>query len=147
MPTFLPDTTCIVASIDSGHRHHAAAQAEIDRRIEGGETMVLAAHTLAESYSVLTRMPEPYRLPPRVVVDALQDNFVAGSAVATLDSSTYLSVLNSAPADSISGGRIYDALIVACARLAGADTLLTFNARHFASFASPNLRVVVPTEV
>lgn len=146
MPTFLPDTTCIVASIDTGHSHHAAAQAEIDRRIDRGETMVVAAHSLAEGYSVLTRLPEPYRLPPRVVADALQHDFVAGSAVVALDSSAYLSVLGSAPAASVLGGRIYDALIAACARLAGADTLLTFNARHFASFAGPDLRVVVPME-
>lgn len=35
-------------------------------------------------------------------------------------------------------------MIAACARAANADTLLTFNARHFQRLASPDLTIVVP---
>jgi len=55
-------------------------------------------------------------------------------------------VLARAPAQGIAGGQTYDAVIATCARLAGADTLLTFNARHFRWLAHPGLTVVVPGE-
>ena len=36
----------------------------IERRLDGGEHMSLAAHALTEAYSVLTRFPAPHRLAP-----------------------------------------------------------------------------------
>lgn len=57
----------------------------------------------------------------------------------------YLRLLQSAPDRNILGGRIYDALIVACAVEAGADVLLTFNERHFIDLAPPSLQIVVPS--
>jgi hypothetical protein len=36
-------------------------------------------------------------------------------------------------------------VIAACARAAGASTLLTFNDRHFLPFAGQGLEVVVPS--
>ena len=52
--------------------------------------------------------------------------------------------LRQAAKDAVTGGRTYDAVIARCARRAGASTLLTFNARHFLSFATGELAVVVP---
>jgi predicted nucleic acid-binding protein len=39
---------------------------------------------------------------------------------------------------------VYDAVIAACARLAGATTLLTFNERHFMALGEEGLEIVVP---
>ena len=57
MPGFLADTTCIVAALREWHEHYEPAAAEIERRRARGETMFLAAPSLIETYSVLTRLP------------------------------------------------------------------------------------------
>jgi hypothetical protein len=42
------------------------------------------------------------------------------------------------------GGQVYDALIAWCAADAGATVLLTWNLKHFATIASPDLQVREP---
>jgi len=44
------------------------------------------------------------------------------------------------------GGQGYDAVSAACARAAGVERLLTFNARHFRRLAGRGPAVVVPDE-
>jgi hypothetical protein len=46
----------MVAAVCFWHEHHAAAVAEIKRRLEHGEQLAVAAHALAETYAVLTRL-------------------------------------------------------------------------------------------
>ena len=64
MSSYLIDTSCLVAAVCDWHRHHETTRKEIERRTAAGETPVLSAHSLAEAYSVLTRLPEPHRLRP-----------------------------------------------------------------------------------
>ena len=83
--------------------------------------------TLAETYSVLTRLSVPYRLTPTTAYRLLESTFLARASVFALDAPAHVEVLQEAAEDEISGGRIYDAMIAACARRAGASVLLTFN--------------------
>jgi predicted nucleic acid-binding protein len=124
---------------------HAAVAAEVDRRLAGGESMVLAAHTLAETYAVLTSLPPPRRLSPRDARVLIERNFVqvAEQAVA-LDGPAYVELLGRMASQGVSGGRIYDAVIAACAERAGVATLLTFNVAHFRSLVGPRIEVVAP---
>jgi predicted nucleic acid-binding protein len=140
----LADTNCLIALLQSWHQHHHRTAREIDRRIARGARLVVAAHSLAETYSVLTRLPEPFRTPPLDARSAIFTSIVGNAEVAALSVDAYLRLLQSAPDRNILGGRIYDALIVACAVEAGADVLLTFNERHFVDLAPPSLRIVVP---
>ncbi len=43
-------------------------------------------------------------------------------------------MIQNAASSKVSGGTIYDALIAACARKAGAGQIYTWNSRHFAQF-------------
>jgi hypothetical protein len=45
---------------------------------------------------------------------------------------------------SIAGGQVYDLVMATCARAAQADTLLTFNLRHFERLGGDGLTVVAP---
>lgn len=58
----------------------------------------------------------------------------------------YAAIIENAPRLGIVGGRIYDALIAACAARAKVNTLLTFNDRHFRSLLPDSIQVVVPGE-
>jgi len=146
MPRFMPDTNCIVALLSSRHEHHERAVGEMERRLDDGETLVIAAHTLVETYSVLTRLPTPHRLSPADCRALIEANFLPDTAeVAALSADGYRRLIHDAPAGNLSGGRVYDAVIAACARAGHVDVLLTFNERHFAVFAGEDLAIVVPS--
>jgi len=128
---FAVDTNCMIAAIAAWDKRHAEASAEIRVRLGRGEQMTIAVHALAEAYSVLTRLPAPYRLAPRIAYGFLESTFLARGSVFALDAPGHIGVVQEAAEDEISGGRICDAIIGECARQAGASVLLTFNRRHF----------------
>lgn len=128
---FALDTSCMVAAVCTWHVRHAAAAAEIERRLDRGERMTIAAHAIAETYAVLTRLPPPHRLSPADAWILVRANFVDKAAMVTLDGPAHVAVLAQLALAGIGGGRTYDGLIAACAEISHAKALLTFNARHF----------------
>lgn len=142
---FLPDTSTLVAHFCSWHEQHGQATAELQRRLERGEAMILASHALLEAYSVLTRLPSPYRVAAIDAVSMLDAAIARAHGVVALDASAHIDLLRAAPERGIAGGRTYDAVIAACARQAGARFLLTFNAGHFQSLVDETTEVIVPS--
>jgi predicted nucleic acid-binding protein len=116
----------------------------VERRLDAGEQLALAAPALVEAYAVLTRLPAPHRLSPADALHLLADNFEKNAPTVALTPREYWLLMRVAPATSVYGGRIYDAVIAACARKAGARELLTLNLKHFESFADESLRITSP---
>ncbi len=106
--------------------------------------MIVAAPALIETYSVLTRLPAPHRLSPAAALSVVEPNFLRRVKIVALDAEAYGIILRGAPVAGVSGGRICDAVIAACAQKEKVQTLLTFNESHFRQFAGPDLLVVVP---
>ena len=127
---FLPDTSCLVAAVCSWHEHHAATAADLARRARRREEMVMAAPALFETYAVLTRLPPPYRLRPTDALAAIEGSWGGLEVVAVAGKGTW-DLLRTLPPRGIAGGGSYDAVIVACARKAKVDVILTWNLRHF----------------
>jgi predicted nucleic acid-binding protein len=121
----------MVAAVCTWHVRHAAAAAEIERRLGWGERMAIAAHGIAETYAVLTRLPPPHRLAPADAWTLVRTNFVDHAALVTLDGPAHVAVLSQLARAGVGGGRAYDELIAACAEVSHAKALLTFNSRHF----------------
>ena len=145
MSSFMPDTSCMVPLVSPWHEHHQPATREIDRRLAAGETLTVAAPSLVEAYSVLTRMPQPRRISPTQALTALERNFMGrGVEMVALDVGEYYRLLSEAQDAGIAGGNIYDAVIAACAQKARVDTLLTFNERQFRRLGIPDLNIAVP---
>jgi hypothetical protein len=63
------DTSVVVAAFASWHAQHEAA----DNAIDGGARLV--AHCALEAFSVLTRLPPPFRATAPFVRDFLADRF------------------------------------------------------------------------
>src|SRR5688500_16140445 len=106
----MPDTDCIVATVSLWHRGHAAAIAELNRRVNAGEPMVLGAPTLVEAYSVLTRLPPSVRQSGPEAWRVLGDGFVRPAArIVALDAADYADLLRRLAEGGIAGGRVYDA--------------------------------------
>jgi predicted nucleic acid-binding protein len=130
-PAFALDTSCVIAAVCAWHEHHPAAANEVERRLDRGERMIVAAHVLVESYAVLTRLPSPHRLSPSDAWTLIRTNFAEEGTPATLNGADYVRLLDRASSIGVRGGRTYDALIAQCSSRADARTLLTLNPRHF----------------
>jgi predicted nucleic acid-binding protein len=114
------DTSVVVAAFASWHEANRAALAALAHRPR------IPAHVMAESYSVLTRLPPPHRAPAQVVSEFLAARFPGPPL--TLPGRHYLPVLGELAGLGIGGGSVYDALIGVTARQARA-TLLTRDRR------------------
>lgn len=128
MDAFL-DTSVLIATFYGDHEHHEPSiRVFLSCTRTTGCT---AAHCLAETYSVVTGMPGKDRASPNEALLFLGDVRERLTLV-TLDEVEYFNVLEGAPADGITGGTTYDALIARCALKADAQTLYTWNTKHFA---------------
>ncbi len=143
MNRFLPDTSCLVALLCSWHEHHDRTRKALETRITGGEELILAGHGLVETYSVLTRLPYPFRLSEKNAMELLTANWEKATVI-TLSSRECWQVLRSATERGLGGGQIYDAMIVSCARKGKARILMTWNLEHFAPFEDRDLKCVTP---
>jgi predicted nucleic acid-binding protein len=102
------DTSVVVAAFASWHEAHASALAVLARRPR------VPAHVLAETYSVLTRLPPPHRAPAGLVAAFLTERF--GAEPLVLPARSYLRLIQEAAAQGLAGGSIHDALIAATVR-------------------------------
>jgi predicted nucleic acid-binding protein len=134
----------MVAKLVVTHEHHDRATVALDRHFTAGDSMVIVAHTLLETYRTLTAMPRPHQIAPEPAWRALRETFVARGRVAALRSTDYEQLISNLVSDGTIGGQVYDASIVACARLAGATVVVTFNEHHFRRFEGNGLTVEVP---
>ena len=126
----------------SWHEQHARTLAEIERRERAGEELVLSSHSLAEAYAVLTRLPAPHRLRSADAIALLESNWQEAPTVHLTADETWRT-LRRARRRGVIGGQIYDMLIAASALKAGATTIITWNARHFAASAR-EIDIAVP---
>jgi predicted nucleic acid-binding protein len=114
------DTSVVVAAFASWHEGHRSAAAALAGRPR------VPAHVLVEAYSVLTRLPPPHRAPADLAAAFLAERFPEAPLV--LPARAHLALVETAARTGLAGGAIYDALIAATARHAGA-TLLTRDQR------------------
>jgi predicted nucleic acid-binding protein len=114
------DTSVVVARFASWHERHDAALAAVQAGVR------LVAHSALESYSVLTRLPPPHRMPAAAVRDYLAATFP--DPLLTLREEAQRSLVGELVELGIQGGATYDALIALTARDHGA-TLLTCDHR------------------
>ncbi len=142
MTRYLCDTNGLIALVCEWHEHHARTQAEFQRRARAREELVLAAHTLAEMYAVLTRLPSPHRMRSEDALTLIEGNWSDTPTVHLTARDTW-NALRDFQQRGITGGQIYDALIATAAIKAGASAILTWNRRNFEPFAD-SIRIESP---
>ena len=111
--------------------------------MEGTPGIIVPVDVLVETYSVLTRLPAPHRLSPADAYRLLRENFHRSKTTALLGKDAW-TFLESLAAMNVSGGTVYDARIVAAARQAGANRILTMNVRHFERLVPDGFEILVP---
>jgi predicted nucleic acid-binding protein len=133
------DTSVLVAAFYGEHEHHKPSIALLaDQKKSTGCT---AAHCLAEVYAVLTGMPGKDRVSPDEALLFLGD-VRERLTLTVLDEVEYCKVLEEGAAAGMAGGATYDAIIARCAMKANAQTLYTWNVKHFNRFGGEAARRV-----
>lgn len=104
-----------------------------------GREMALSGHALAETYSVLTRLPGDLRLEPTDAARLLEERFAKPFVLCVPSSARLPELLSKA---GIAGGAVYDALVALAAVEHDAD-LATRDLRAKATYEAVGARVVV----
>lgn len=124
------DTSSLVAAFVQSHPAHTAAWEWLQETLEGAHGGLVATHTLAELYAVMTRLPLRPAIPPTVALRLIQENLEGFQTIA-LSATDYRAVLRRLEKLNLAGGAIYDALIAQAALKVKAERLLTLNSGHF----------------
>jgi predicted nucleic acid-binding protein len=138
------DSSYLIALLCDWHAQHKRTLRSYQHWHDRTEQVILPVHSILEAYSVLTRMPAPYRLPPDIAWQTIWDNFGRTAVVAGVKTGGVWEWMENLARLRVGGGQVYDALIAWCAVDAGAAVLLTWNVRHFAALAPPNIEVREP---
>lgn len=125
------DTSTLLAAIVAGHPAHTFALPLLRRVKDKADTGFIATHSLAELYANLTRLPIRPRIAPTLALQLIQHNIIETCQVVSLSSKDYVTLLDQLVGLEISGGAIYDALLLHAAWLANVDQIITLNLRDF----------------
>ncbi|MFT4211763.1 MAG: type II toxin-antitoxin system VapC family toxin [Microbacterium sp.] len=126
------DTSVAVPLLVASHDAHGTVA-----RWARGRSLSLSGHALAETYSVLTRLPGDARVAPADAAVLIDDNFAETSA---LPADAARAVHRELAGRGIAGGAVYDGLVALTAREQGA-VLATRDARARSTYEA--LGVVV----
>jgi predicted nucleic acid-binding protein len=131
MKEFL-DTSVLIAAFWGGHVHHAPSIKLL--ALADKKRSACGLHTLAEVYAVMTVLPVKPAIPPEQVMLFVEE-VRKRLAVVPLDGAEYFEAIGNAAQRGFTGGRVYDALLLRCAAKAKAQTIFTWNLKHFRAIA------------
>jgi predicted nucleic acid-binding protein len=126
------DTSVLVPVFIPGHIHHEPSFKVFVRA--DPKSPACAAHSLAEVYATITRLPGKHRTSGEqalIFLEMIEERF----SFVTLNTAEYLDSIRETAALGITGATTYDGLIAACARKAKANVLYTWNVRDFSRLA------------
>lgn len=126
------DTSVLVAAFLRAHIHHEPSIKRLAAAAK--ENSACAMHTFAEVYAALTALPVRPILPPEQVFLFVEELQVRLTPV-SLDPNEYVQTIQRSANQGLVGGRIYDALLLACAAKSQAQVIYTWNLKHFHSIA------------
>ena len=122
------DTSVLVPVFYGDHVLHEASLA---RYIQFDKSSgCCGAHSLAEVFSTLTRMPGKQRISSEqamLFIGSLRERL----SIIALSGDEYADALEASAALGIVGGGIYDSLLAHCAIKAKAEAIYSWNGRHY----------------
>ena len=125
------DTNVLVAGIVKFHPHFNRANPWLRKVVQQKIELIVASHSLAEVYAVLTNYPVKPRFAPGTINRIIQEDIVKYAKIVALTGTDYLTVIRRLSEQGIVGGMIYDALILRAAQKEKVSKILTLNPEHF----------------
>jgi predicted nucleic acid-binding protein len=127
----LLDTSVLVAALVKPHPEHLRALPWLTRSKSKTNELVIASHTIAELYAVLSTLPVSPRISPGLAWRLIHESIEPNISIVSLTSSEYMATVKNLSDLGLSGGTVYAALIVKAAQKNGADRIVTFNTNDF----------------
>jgi predicted nucleic acid-binding protein len=136
------DTSVLIAASDAADPRHGSSRSLLAAATPA--THACGAHTLAEVYAVLSRLPGGKKVRPEFA-GLLVEQIAARMTLVPLDAAEYAATLRETARMGLAGGIVFDALLLACARKVSAKRIYTWNEKHF-RLVAPDLaeRIVTP---
>ena len=122
------DTSVLVPLFYRDHVHHGPSQRLFIQFTQS--TGCCGAHSLAEVYATLTRMPGKRRISGEQAMLFI-GNIRERLSIVALSGEEYADALRASAAWGIVGGAIYDAMLAHCALKSKAQAIYTWNTRHY----------------
>jgi predicted nucleic acid-binding protein len=126
----LYDTSVLIAALLVEHSSHDFAFPKLELARRGEVKGYISTHSLAESYAVITRLPQPLRVLPDEAEAAIADLLQYLEPVPLL-AEDYQNAIGLMRALKLVGGGIFDVLIAQAALKVEVDCLLTLNPKDF----------------
>ena len=127
----LLDSSTLIAAMLPDHAHHGPAHAWLAQAKLGDFDFYVSAHSLAEVYSVLTRLPRTPPITPPEAWRMLRENVCSCAKIVSLSGDDYVGLMIDLSQRGVRGGQVFDAIIARAAELAQIDQLVTLNDTHF----------------
>jgi predicted nucleic acid-binding protein len=122
------DTSVLVAVFYGDHQHH---QASLEAFLAFNKQQAgCGAHSLAEVYATLTRMPGKHRISGEqamLFLGTMRERLT----LVSLTSEEYFAGIEKLAGFRVMGGAIYDGLLALCALKARAESIYTWNLKHY----------------
>ncbi len=129
------DTSVLVAGCVRRHPHFPRARAVIEAVVQRRDEGVISCHSLAETYSALTSLPLVPRLLPAEAERIIGTNIRPHFRLIPVTAAMYEKAVGACVRQSLPDGKVYDALLLECARKAKGDRIYTFNVADFVKLA------------
>ena len=139
----LLDTSILIAGFIESHTKHEKAMEYFKKALKGKISVYVASHSIAECYAVLTRIPVIPKISPTIAYQIIAENISKIATLISISESEYLSVLKELSELGLSGGIVYDAIILKSAQKAKVDKLLTLNPRDFIRLSLGNEKFIL----
>ena len=125
------DSSALIAAFIESHPKHKHALSFLRRAKNKEFELLVSSHTILEVYSVLTSAPFKPKITPIIAKELLENNVKNLAKIIYLTDKDYLNIIEKMSVSNLSGGIVYDAIIVECALKAKADEILTLNPKDF----------------
>lgn len=125
------DASALIAAFVESHPKHDGAFFWLKRARNGEVEYYVAAHSVLEIFSVLTTAPFKPRISPSDARRLLEKNIENEANILTLSIAEHFGIIDDLCGSGLTGGIIYDAIVVKCAQVAGVKNIITLNSRDF----------------
>lgn len=127
----LLDTSVLVAALVEPHPEHQRALPWLTKAKTKSSDVMISAHTIAEVYAVLSTLPVSPKISPGLAWRLIRESVEPRVTVVPLSTSDYLATIKPLSDLGLSGGAVYDALIIKAAQKGGAERIVTLNMNDF----------------
>jgi predicted nucleic acid-binding protein len=131
----LIDTSVLIAGLVEAHGRHAQSFPWLQKIKHAEVQGLIAAHSIAETYAVLSTLPVSPRISPSAAWALLEHSILPFVQVVDLSAQETQAVVQRLSRQGFAGGVVYDALIAEAATQGKAERLVTLNVSDFKRIA------------